>query len=96
MDCLGVRNCDLFADVAALEGLARQAAMLVRLGPKRRTALARTVGTAAQPEAAPPAATAAVGLGELPGCARHGGASGDGTWRRGRLPNMALEPLERA
>ena len=40
--CLPLRNCDLAADAAALEGLARQAAMLVRLG-KRRRLLARDV-----------------------------------------------------
>ena len=35
LECLAVRNCDLEVDVRALEGLARQAAMLVRLQKRK-------------------------------------------------------------
>ena len=36
LECLAIRNCRLEADVAALEGVVRQAAMLVRNGKRRR------------------------------------------------------------
>ena len=34
-ECMPIRNCDLEVDVAALDGLARQAALLVRLHKRR-------------------------------------------------------------
>jgi len=35
LDCISIRNCDLEADVRALDGLARQAALVVRLDKRR-------------------------------------------------------------
>ena len=46
-ECMAVRNCDLEVDVAALDGLLRQAALLVR------TVKRRPVRSIAMPAASP-------------------------------------------